>query len=91
MRINRITINNFRIYKGETSIEFTHKPENITIIAGKNGFGKTTLLTALIWAFYGKLSSEVDEKYKKDIYESGGYKKFANSILNRDIKNVRIA
>lgn len=86
MRINRVTINNFRIYKGEISLLLSDKKENITIIAGKNGFGKTTFLTALIWGFYGKLSSEVDEKYKKDIYESGGYKKFANSILNRDVK-----
>lgn len=86
MKIKRITINNFRIYKGEINLIFSDRKENITIIAGKNGFGKTTLLTALIWGFYGKLSSEVDEKYKKDIYESGGYKKYANSILNREIK-----
>ena len=86
MKIKRITINNFRIYKGEINLIFSDRKENITIIAGKNGFGKTTLLTALIWGFYGKLSSEVDEKYKKDIYESGGYKKYANSNLNREIK-----
>lgn len=86
MRINRVTIKNFRIYQGEISLTFNNKDENITIIAGKNGFGKTTFLTALIWGFYGKLSSEVDEKYKKDIYEAGGYKKFAHSILNREVK-----
>jgi DNA sulfur modification protein DndD len=86
MRINRVTIENFRIYKGEINIIFSDNEQNITIIAGKNGFGKTTFLTALIWGFYGRLLSEVDEKYKKDIYESGGYKKFANSILNREIK-----
>jgi DNA sulfur modification protein DndD len=86
MRINRVTIKNFRIYKGEINVIFSDKEQNITIIAGKNGFGKTTFLTALIWGFYGRLLSEVDEKYKRDIYESGGYKKFANSILNRDFK-----
>lgn len=86
MRINSLTINNFRIYRGETKIILANQSENITIIAGKNGFGKTTFLSALIWGFYGKLSSEVDEKYKKDIYESGGYKKYANSILNRDVR-----
>lgn len=86
MRINRVTLKNFRIYKGEVNLFLNFKDKNITIIAGKNGFGKTTFLTALIWGFYGKLSSEVDEKYKKDIYEAGGYKKFASSILNRDVK-----
>lgn len=86
MKIKRVTLSNFRIYKGEINLFFSDKNENITIIAGENGFGKTTFLTALIWGFYGKLSSEVDEKYKKDIYESGGYKKYANSILNREIR-----
>ena len=88
MRINRISLNNFRIYKGVTSIDFTSENEekNVTIIAGQNGFGKTTFLSALVWGFYGKLIGEVDEKYKREIIESGGYKKYANAILNRDIK-----
>lgn len=90
MRINRITLSNFRIYKGITNLNLNTADngvnKNITIIAGQNGFGKTTFLTALVWGFYGKLIAEVDEKYKKEIYESGGYKKFANLILNRDIK-----
>lgn len=88
MRINRICINNFRIYKGLNEIDFgeLNTKRNISIIAGQNGFGKTTFLTALVWGFYGKLMSEVDDKYKKEISELGGYKKYAKSILNRDIK-----
>ena len=88
MRINRITINNYRIYRGLNEIVFKHEnhEKNISIIAGQNGFGKTTFLTALVWGFYGKLIGEADEKYKREIYESGGYKKYANSILNRDEK-----
>ncbi len=88
MRINRITINNYRIYRGLNEIVFKHKnhEKNISIIAGQNGFGKTTFLTALVWGFYGKLIGEVDEKYKREIYEYGGYKKYAKSILNRDEK-----
>lgn len=89
MRINKISLNNFRIYKGENNIQFESKnnPNNITIIAGQNGFGKTTFLTALVWGFYGKLIGEVDAKYKKEIYEAGGYKKYAKSILNREVKS----
>ncbi len=41
--------------------------KNITIIAGQNGFGKTTFLTSLLWGFYGKLITEVDDKYKREI------------------------
>ncbi len=89
MRINRISLNNFRIYKGITTLVFTPENEekNITIIAGQNGFGKTTFLSALVWGFYGKLIAEVDEKYKREIFESGGYKKYVNSILNREVKS----
>jgi len=60
--------------------------KNISIIAGSNGYGKTTFLNALIWCLYGRLIGEVDEKYKKDISEAGGYKKYAVSILNREIR-----
>ena len=67
MKINKIKFQNFRIYKGENEILFAPNPsKNISIIAGKNGFGKTTFLTSLIWVFYGKMMSEVEDKYKKD-------------------------
>ncbi|NDP21176.1 MAG: AAA family ATPase [Paludibacter sp.] len=53
MKINKIKFQNFRIYKGENEILFSPNPsKNISIIAGKNGFGKTTFLTSLIWLFY---------------------------------------
>jgi len=88
MRINRISLNNFRVYKDQNTIVFkpNSQNKNITVIAGQNGFGKTTFLSALVWGFYGKLIGEVDEKYKREIYELGGYKKYANSILNREVK-----
>lgn len=89
MRINKISLNNYRIYKGNNQIDFSFYKENknISIIAGQNGFGKTTFLSALVWGFYGKLIADVDEKYKREIYESGGYKKYAKTILNKEIFN----
>jgi len=87
MKINKIKFQNFRIYKGENEILFApNASKNISIIAGKNGFGKTTFLTSLIWVFYGKMMSEVEDKYKKDIKNAGGYEKFIKSLLNREIK-----
>jgi DNA sulfur modification protein DndD len=87
MKISKIKFQNFRIYKGENEIIFSpNDTKNITIIAGKNGFGKTTFLTSLIWVFYGKMMGEVEEKYKKDIKNSGGYDKFIKTLLNRDVK-----
>lgn len=90
MKINRIKFENFRIYKGINNIIFSPKSnKNISIVAGKNGFGKTTFLTSLIWVFYGKMMSEVEDKYRKDIKTSGGYNKFLKTLLNRDVKSNR--
>ena len=87
MRISDIAINNFRIYRGENHIDFENKTDkNIHLIAGKNGFGKTTFLTSLIWVLYGKQMSQVEDKYKIDIRHVGGYDKYLESLLNRDLK-----
>ena len=54
MIIKKLTVKNFRQFKGEQSIEFSQNPEkNITLILGDNTSGKTTLLQAFLWAFYG--------------------------------------
>lgn len=88
MRISNITLHNFRIYKSTNTVSFLpFTDRNISVIAGKNGFGKTTFLTSLIWVFYGKLMTHVESKYKKDIKNSGGYIPFLDSLLNRDIKS----
>ena len=87
MKINKILFQNFRIYKGNNEIIFSpNASKNISIIAGKNGFGKTTFLTSLIWVFYGKMMSEVEDKYRKDIKNAGGYEKFLKTLLNRNVK-----
>lgn len=86
MKISRIRFHNFRIYKGdnEVNLSSSHPSKNINIIAGKNGFGKTTFLTSLIWCLYGKMMIEVEDKYKRDIRNAGGYEKFLWSLANRD-------
>ena len=43
MKIKRLTIKNFRGYRGETSIEF----ENLTAFVGKNDIGKSSIMEAL--------------------------------------------
>ena len=84
MYIDQITLTNFRGYYGENTLQFsTDSSKNISIVAGNNGFGKTTLLTALIWGLYGKLMSDVDEIYRSEIYQAGGYNRYCHAILNR--------
>lgn len=54
MIINSIEMSYFfRIYQSE-KIEFsTDKKKNVTVIKGDNGTGKTTILSAFSWVFYG--------------------------------------
>jgi len=45
---------NFRQFKGLNKIDFSMESrKNVTIILGDNTFGKTTLLQAFNWCFYG--------------------------------------
>ena len=60
----------------------------MSLIAGKNGFGKTTFLTSLIWGLYGNLMAQVEEKYKKDIKSAGGYDEYLNKLLNNSVLNA---
>jgi DNA sulfur modification protein DndD len=87
MKISKIILNNFRIYKGNNEIGLANKGDkNISVIAGKNGFGKTTFLTSLIWCFYGRLMTQVEDKYKKDVKNIGGYDNYLLSLMNKDVR-----
>ena len=64
MKLNYITLKNFRQYYGEQTIHFaTDSYRHVTIIEGINGAGKTSLFTALNWCLYGS------EFFKQDIGE----------------------
>lgn len=53
MIIQEITLENFRQYKGKTTIKFSTSPEkNVTVIIGDNTSGKTTLVQSFIWCLY---------------------------------------
>ena len=54
MKIDFIKLENYRQYK-DLKIEFsTSENQNLTIIQGANGAGKTNLLNAITWCLYGK-------------------------------------
>lgn len=82
MFIDSIILNNFRAYKGVNTTAFNKDGKNVFLIAGNNGFGKTTFLTALVWCLYGKLMADVDDKFRRDINDAQGYRSFAKSGLN---------
>ncbi len=57
MLIRSLRMENFRQFRETTKVDFSCDPErNVTIILGDNTFGKTTLLQAFNWCFYGKVN-----------------------------------
>lgn len=84
MKIKEIELYNFRIYKGVNKIDLTPDGKrNIIIVSGNNGFGKTTFLMSLVWCLYGKQMEKVDDLYKREIAEKGGYSKYIGNSLNK--------
>ena len=84
MTIKEIELYNFRIYKDSNLINFTNSEDkNIFVVSGRNGFGKTTFLMSLVWCLYGRQMQDVDDIYKKEIDDQGGYGKYIANSLNR--------
>ena len=55
MKLDRLTLVNFRQYCGQQEIAFSkHEKRPVTLIHGINGAGKTSMFTAINWCLYGK-------------------------------------
>ena len=56
MKFEILTVNNFRQFYNDQSIHFSKdKKNNITVIHGENGSGKTALLNCFYWLFYDQI------------------------------------
>ena len=76
MIIKRLTLNDFGVYAGQNSFEFTSdKP--IVLVGGMNGRGKTTFLEAILLTLYGSNSIA----YKESNYST--YGKYLRSYINK--------
>ena len=63
MILEEIRLKDFRCFYGDTHIHFSEDPKkNVTIIYAENGVGKTTLLNALLWCFYGETTARFEKK-----------------------------
>ena len=84
MVFKEVSFYNFRIYKGTNIIYLSPEgDQNISVISGLNGYGKTTFLMGLVWCLYGRQMDQVDEFYKKEIRGYEGYDKYIGNSLNR--------
>lgn len=54
MKLLKIEMENFRQFLGKHTIEFSTGKNNITIIQGQNGMGKTGIFRALMFGLYGE-------------------------------------
>jgi len=62
MILERIVLENFRQFKGRQEIVFSDiRERNVTVVHAENGFGKTTLLNAILWALYGGEGLDPDD------------------------------
>jgi DNA sulfur modification protein DndD len=67
MKLERITLENFRQYYGRQRITFSKdSKQNVTVIHGVNGAGKTSLFLAINWCLYGEGTSNVGELTSKE-------------------------
>lgn len=63
MVLEEIRLTDFRCFYGQSVIKFSADPDrNVTLIYAENGVGKTTLLNALLWCFYGETTERFEKK-----------------------------
>lgn len=85
MKINKLILDNFGIYHGKNIFNLkTTKDNNIILIGGKNGNGKTTFFQAIKLCLYGQKS--FDKTITKKLYEKHLLNKIHNNP-NLDIKS----
>lgn len=88
MKISKIVLNNFRQYYGSIAIDLqTNDSNNIVLIGGKNGFGKTNFLISIVWCLYGEKITQIDESFKREVQKESNYQRFTKQSLNWESKD----
>lgn len=83
MKFSNIKINNFRQYYNDVNIDLTtDTDQNIVVIGGRNGYGKTNFLLSIVWCLYGEKISQIDDNFKKEIQKEKNYSSFMQQSIN---------
>ena len=71
MKPIRLTMQAFGSYGKKTVIDFTKPSQNLFLITGDTGAGKTTIFDAMVFALYDEASSGQNKK-EGVIFHTGG-------------------
>lgn len=70
MLLKSITFTNFRCFKGTSFIDLsTDTKRNVIVMLGDNSHGKSTIVQAFAWCFYGSVNYDNPEIYNRALAE----------------------
>lgn len=62
MQIKRVKLKNFRQFYGEQEIDFSvSENQNVTLVHAENGFGKTSILNAVLWCLFNQTTPKFEQ------------------------------
>ena len=67
MRPKRLVLQAFGSYGEKTEIDFTKSKQNLFLITGDTGAGKTTIFDAIVFALFGEASSGYNKKSGEEL------------------------